>query len=275
MTEEIFETLDLKEYEETALKETLSMGRTTAPNLADATGIPKARIYGVLDQLADRGFIKIIPGRPKKYQPKPPEEILETARENLRQEYRQAEARIEENRGEFLDKYRPIYETGSQDITPTEELFHVVDVGNPSEKETRRIYRKADEKIRVLTKAFEYIDEVKTGIVDAAERDIDFKVLYVHPRNLESRSREVQIETREILDRHGIEYRYSNKPLPWRGTIADPSMDYDTGEAIILVEEKEIPLHMRQAAVTENNSFAAGLGRFFDLVWEHDSQYEP
>jgi hypothetical protein len=31
---------------------------------------------------------------------------------------------------------------------------------------------------------------------------------------------------------------------------------------------------MRQAAVTENGSFVAGLGRYFDLIWEHESVSE-
>lgn len=28
---------------------------------------------------------------------------------------------------------------------------------------------------------------------------------------------------------------------------------------------------MRQAAVTDNGSFVAGLSRYFDLIWEHES----
>jgi sugar-specific transcriptional regulator TrmB len=61
---DLFDALDLTEYEELALSNLLRLGRTTAPNLAEATGIPKARIYGVLDGLADNGFVKVIPGRP-------------------------------------------------------------------------------------------------------------------------------------------------------------------------------------------------------------------
>ena len=51
---DVFDLLGLTEYEETALTELIRMGQTTAPNLAEATGIPKARIYGVLDALSDR-----------------------------------------------------------------------------------------------------------------------------------------------------------------------------------------------------------------------------
>jgi hypothetical protein len=40
------------------------------------------------------------------------------------------------------------------------------------------------------------------------------------------------------------------------------------------VEEEDVPLYMRQAAVTENESFVAGMGRYFDLIWQYDSLAE-
>ncbi|UTF55434.1 helix-turn-helix domain-containing protein [Natronosalvus rutilus] len=57
----LLEQLDLKEYEATALAHFLEFGRATAPTISEATGIPKARVYGVLESLSDKGFIKIIP----------------------------------------------------------------------------------------------------------------------------------------------------------------------------------------------------------------------
>jgi len=32
-----------------------------------------------------------------------------------------------------------------------------------------------------------------------------------------------------------------------------------------------VPNHMRQAAITENGAFVAGLKRYFGLIWEHES----
>jgi len=104
---DVFDLVGLTEYETTALEELLSLGRTTAPNLADATDIPKARIYGVLDSLADRGFVKVVPGRPKEYQPKAPEELLDRAIENRRQSYEHFAAEIDDSRDAFLSTYRP------------------------------------------------------------------------------------------------------------------------------------------------------------------------
>jgi len=39
-----------------------------------------------------------------------------------------------------------------------------------------------------------------------------------------------------------------------------------------MVEQEEIPNHHRQAAVTENPSFVAGLWQYFDLLWRHESR---
>ena len=270
---QLLEQLELTEYEATALEAMLTIGRTSAPSLVDATGIPQARIYGVLDELANQGFVKVFPGRPKEFQPKSPEEILDRAVENRRQEYESYETTIGELRTPFLETFEPQYQQASEEITPTEELFHVVDVGDPSESETRVIYREAEGTINVLTKSLEYLPSIEVAVADALNKGIDINMLFLHPKHLSERNQEIQREVLDTLDATYSEVgvRFSEHPLPWRGTLADPSMDYDSGTAIILVEEKDIPLHMRQAAVTENGSFVAGLKRYFELIWEYES----
>ena len=271
-----FDRLGLTEYEATALEELLALGRTTAPNLAEATGIPKARIYGVLESLSDRGFVKVIPGRPKEYQPKAPDEMLDRAVENRRQDYETFAEAIEEMRPDFLAEFEPRYERASEDIRPAEELFHVVDVGEPSERETRRIYREAEEGIWVVTKSFEYFDSIEPALADAIERGVDVSVLLLDPGHLATEPRDEPAIQREIVAEitaayPSIEVRFSVEKLPFRGNVADPSMDYESGTAILVVEEEEVPNHMRQAAITENGAFVAGLKRYVDLIWKHES----
>jgi len=271
--EDLLAHLDLREYETTALQELLTLGRSTAPNLAEATGIPRARIYEVLDELADRGFVEVIPGRPKEYQAKHPEVILDRAVENERQDFESFRTEIEDVRAEFVSTLGPMFERASEDVTPTEDLFHVVDVGEPSETETRQLYHDADREVNVLTKSFAYLDSVRPALTDALDRGIEVRVLMLDPAHLSADNREVQAEIyRELTDSYPeVAVRFSNERLPLRGTVADPSMDYESGKAILLVEETDIPLSMRQAAVTDNGSFVAGLKRLFDLIWEHDS----
>jgi len=275
MTEasDVFDRVGLTEYEATAIEQLLALGRTTAPNLAEATGIPKARIYGVLESLADRGFIKVIPGRPKEYQPKAPDEILDRAIENSRQSYEEFVTGVEAKRDAFLAEYEPRFERASEDISPTAELFHVVDVGEPSERETRRLYRDAEETLGIITNSFAYLDSVVGALDEAVERGVDVSVLFLHPGQLPAEKAAVQAEMVDRLETElpEVGVRFSTEKLPWRGTLVDPSMEYDSGEAILLVEEPDVPNHMRQAALTENGSFVAGMKRYFDLVWEYES----
>ena len=271
---DVFDMVGLTEYEATALEQLLSLGRTTAPNLAEASGIPKARVYGVLESLSDRGFIKVIPGRPKEYQPKSPSDILDRAVENRRQSYESFAADMDSYRDAFLAEYQPRFEQASEDISPTAELFHVVDVGEPSERETRRLYNDADKTLRVITSSFAYLDNVERALAETLDCGVKVNVLFLHPDALPGEKAAVQAN---IVDRLTTEYpaidlRFSTEKLPWRGTLVDPSMDYDSGEAILLVEEPNVPNHMRQAAITNNGSFVAGMKRYFDLIWEYESR---
>jgi sugar-specific transcriptional regulator TrmB len=271
--EELLGTLDLREYETQALRELLTLGRSTAPNLAEATGIPRARIYDVLDTLADRGFVEVIPGRPKEFQAKHPEAILDRAVENERQSYESFRDDIESTREAFVSTFGPLFERASEDVTPTEDLFHVVDVGDPSETETREQYNEADREVTVLTKSFAYLDSIRPAFEDALERGVDVRVLMLDPDLLEPENRERQADVYETLQSAypEVDVRFSAEKLPIRGTLVDPSMAYDSGTAILLVEEEDVPLSMRQAAVTDNPSFVAGLNRLFELIWEYDS----
>lgn len=265
--------LDLKEYEATALAHLLRAGRTTAPDISEATGIPRARVYGVLDSLADYGFIKVIPGRPKEYQPKPPAKILERAKENRRQRYEDYCRDVEELQEDFLEQFQPLYEQADEEVTPTAELFNVVDVGEPSETETRRLYQLAEDEVYVITNSFAYFDGVESAVENALEEGLDVSVLFLNPQLLPEENSSIQQQIIEVLrtEYPSVEYRFSEEFLPWRGTFIDPSMNYDSGQAIFLVEETDVPDHKRQAAITENGSFVAGMKRYFDLIWQHES----
>lgn len=271
--EQLFDRLELTDYESIALEQLLILGRTTAPDLSEATGIPKARIYGVLDELADAGYVNVFPGRPKEFQPRPPAVILETSVENRRQDFESFRGSIEDIREDFLATFEPFYERAAEEVTPTEELFYVVDVGEPSERETRRLYREADDQLCVITKSFEYFETIETAFGNAVDRGLEVRILFLDPGRLSPENRAVQGEILRRLDDEypSVERKFSPERLPWRGTIADPSLEYESGEAILLVEEENIPLNLRQAAVTENASFVAGIGRYFDMIWKYES----
>ena len=266
----VFALLELSKYETTALQALFQVGRTTAPALTELTDIPKARIYEVLNALADRGFVEVTPTRPKEYAPKSPAVVLDRAVENERDAFESQVASLEMIRAPFIDAYQPLFEEADVHATPTEELFTVVDVGSPSERETRRLYDAATARISVITKSFAYLDAVRSTLNAAIERGVDVQVLLLRPAALSTTNREIQAEHVATLSEElpPVKMRFDEGPLPIRGTLCDPSMSYTSGQALILVEELDVPLSLRQAALTENASLVAGLQRFFDLLWE-------
>ena len=272
--EDLFSLLDLTEYETTALEELLLLGRTTAPDLAEATGIPKARIYGVLDSLSEAGYVKVVPGRPKRYEPHEPAAIADRAVENRRHAYERFREDVEAVEESFVDTYAPVQDRGVDELSPTEDLFHVVDVGEPSERETRRLFREAEEAVYVLTKSFGYVESVEVAMREALDRGVAIDVLMLAPNHLSEANQQQQAEIRAFLAEEfpGVTVHVVDRTLPWRGTVADPSLEYDSGRGLLLVEQEEIPNHHRQAAVTENPSFVAGLWQYFDLLWRHESR---
>ena len=266
----VFALLELSKYETTALRALFQAGRTTAPALTELTDIPKARIYEVLNALADRGFVEVTPTRPKEYAPKSPAVVLDRAVENERDAFESQVASLEMIRAPFIDAFQPLFEEADVHATPTEELFTVVDVGNPSERETRRLYDAATARISVISKSFAYLDAVRPSLTDAVERGVDVRVLLLRPAALSATNREIQAaQVATLAEEHpAVQVRFDDGPLPIRGTLCDPSMSYTSGQALILVEELDVPLSLRQAALTENASLVAGLQRFFDLLWE-------
>jgi sugar-specific transcriptional regulator TrmB len=272
--DDFFSLLDLTEYEETALEELLILGRTTAPDLAEATGIPKARIYGVLDTLSEAGYIKIIPGRPKQYQPHDPEAIVERAIMNKQDSYERFKNEATRVADDFVDSYSPVRDRDVDELSPTEDLFYVVDVGEPSEQETRRLFREAEEEVFVLTKSFGYLDTIEPAMRSAIDAGVTVDVLMLAPEHLTSENRQEQEEIRSFLTETfpSVTVRITDRVLPWRGTFADPDLQYETGQGLLLVEQEEVPNHLRQAAVTENPAFVAGLWQYFDLLWHHESE---
>ncbi len=147
-------------------------------------------------------------------------------------------------------------------------------MGESSETETRKLYASGDSTLCVLTKSFEYFHGIEPAFKDAVDRGVTVEILFLNPKHLTEQNKTIQKEIISYIDETypDVDYRFSDEKLPWRGTLTDPSMEYDTGKAIFLVEETDVPLHMRQAAVTENGSFVAGMKRYFDLIWEYESR---
>jgi sugar-specific transcriptional regulator TrmB len=78
---ETLESAGLSPYQATAYVTLLGLGTASATELADASGVPKPRIYDVLDALESRGFVETYRNDSLRASAHSPAEVLSTLRE--------------------------------------------------------------------------------------------------------------------------------------------------------------------------------------------------
>jgi len=262
--------MGLNEYQASALAHLMFLGETKATTLSKASGVPNARIYGVLDELSQKGLIIIRPGRPALYAPLTPQEIADALETATREDIRRELTIIQSYRGEFEKVSEKVFMKAGTSEQRT-SLIRIISVGEVSLEETKKLYRQAKDRLLISTRAMEYFDDVKDELLGAKERGVDIHMLMRKPVSLNAEDASTQKETiaelRSLLG-DDIKIRFSDE-VEIRGCI----IDHETGgKALFLVEEEGVPLFLREAALTAHPGVVKALGSMFDLKWRSDSE---
>lgn len=261
--------MGLNEYQASALSYLMLLGETKATALSKTSGLPSARIYGVLDELAKIGLATIRPGRPILYKARSPEEIAGSLIFFSMNELKQRLETLEEHAKDLTEIGNKIYLKGKKGVL-TIPLLRIVSVGQVSLEETRNLYEAAKEEILILSKALEYLPEVTENLKKALAKGTSIKIILMNPDLLELEDREKQatVISRMRKESLGAEVRFS-EDVPMRGCIIDPKRE---GKALFLVEDPGVPFFLREAAITSHPSVVKGLALMFNLMWEYRSK---
>jgi len=266
----ILADIGLNEYQASALSHLLHLGETKAPTLSKASGVPSARIYGILEELSQKGLVIIKPGRPALYSPMSPEEISGALIADARQEIRKRLEYIESYREEFLTRAKEIHLQGGS-VKTRPPLLRIVSVGEVSIEETRKLYQGAQKKIIILTRAMDYHPTISETLNAAATRGVQISILMRSQESLNkddiAKRNSVITHLQETLS-DSVEIKTSNE-VPLRGCIVDPDTE---GRALFLVEERGVPYVFREAAITSHPGVVRGLTSMFELKWKYDSK---
>lgn len=263
------QNMGLNEYQALTLSHLMYLGETKATTLSKASGVPNARIYGILDELSKKGLIIIRPGRPTLYSPLYPEEISDALLTLAREEIRQKLIIIESYREEFQSTADQMFlKAGTTEVrTP---LIRIVSVGDVSLEETKKLYRTAKQELLISTRAMEYLPEVKNDLFDASKRGVIIKILMRSGSSLihdDIKKRNINIiQLNEVLQ-DTLQIRFSRE-VHIRGCIIDSNLE---GKALFLVEEEGVPFFLREAAITSHPGVVKGLANMFNLKWRYDS----
>lgn len=258
-------SLGLSEYQSAILGCAMLLGESTATDLGKAARVPSPRVYETISELGDMGLVKVRPGRPLVCSPFSAKETVERIVRYRRTTLEQ-ELKVIEDAGASLTKELNQAKPRSDNHPRSSPLVRLVDVGDVSEQETKRMYRRAKEDLEVFSRAFEYLPRVVDELAAAAKRNLKLRVILLDPSRLPARSVKVQREMMALLKSRvpDAQVKFSTD-VPLRGTVVDP---HSEGAAILLAEEKGVPLFVREAAVTENIGVVRGLALLFDLLWK-------
>ena len=261
--------MGLNEYQASALAFLMYLGETKATNLSKASGVPNARIYGILEELSQKGLVIVRPGRPALYAPMAPEEIADGLIADAREEIRERLTLVESNRKNFSFIASDVFLKGCS-VRVRTPLIRIVSVGEVSIEETRRLYRSARSDILILTRAMEYLPQVIDELGDAVSRGIRIRVLMRSRGSLkkdDAEKRDRSISKMRALSKDLVDIHVSDEIL-LRGSVIDPESG---GRALFLVEEEGVPYYLREAAITSHPGVVRGLANMFDLKWRFDS----
>ncbi|MEM4246256.1 MAG: helix-turn-helix domain-containing protein [Candidatus Bathyarchaeia archaeon] len=210
----ILKSLGLTEYEARAYLALVAHRHLTAGELSAGAAIPLTRVYGVLDSLSEKGFVKMSPGRPRTYEATPPESALSSFLQHLRASAERDFRRLKEVGDELLQELEPRYWEKRYKVSP-EELLRALPSLAAAEEETSRAIAEAERRVDILSAVFGWGVRVGGEVAQALARGVAFRLLLLSPE-ADHRAMVDRFPSSRFEVRAGSEFWY-----PLRGTIVD------------------------------------------------------
>lgn len=249
--------MGLSEYESRAYLAVLQSGLSTATEISDAADVPQSRVYDVLEDLEEKGFVTVQPGRPKKFGPIEPELAVN--------QY------VEYKRDSFEDKISRTRETGEEFVNELDEenfqyrqndeidVFWSYKGKNYILSQFGEYCQRSSDQIRMVMKGNSFermVNQHKEVLHDRHDHGVDIKIIVPYRE-----VRDMVLETaREWADLHnatGIQGRF-----------------YLFDAERVMVAWKSDQEDRFVAMATQSSQLQATLRMLFDLFWENTSPHE-
>jgi len=248
---ESLKQVGLTTYESEAYLALISKRMMTAEEISEKTSVPITRVYGTLEQLMQKGFAKVVQGRPKRFHAVSPEQAKREYVTHLRQEYETELLTIDNALRNLQRQVEPIYVESHLQVRAEELLEPLTDL-RIMEKRTIDYVEGAESEILISTALFSWLPKIRTELRDAIKRGVSVRVL-MQLGDVQTKNPFTE------LTKFGVQIRES--PDPWhpvRGTLVDSK---DLIFVIWAAEETE--RHWNPIVYTPNHTKNPGLIRIF------------
>lgn len=206
----------LTEYEAKVYLALLDRAELTAEEISSLSEVPLPRVYDVLESLEEKGFVKIISGRPRRFEAVEPKLAFQNYIAYLRRSLDQEILNLEN----LFNSLHPIleehYYRSRLRVDPSSLLEPLPDLYDMEER-TKNMISSAKREVIIFSQLFTWFNKVEKEIKDALDRGVEFRVLM---RILNPESKDIYTRLQKL----GVKVRISSEDwYPVRGTIVDRS----------------------------------------------------
>ena len=177
--------LGLTGYESSAYLALTTRGQATATEVARLAGLPRQRVYDVLDALVLRGLATVAPGRPARYAATPPDAALGRLLEHRRTELQKLELDV----ADTVARLAPAYRAG-RDATDPLDFIEVLRDPAAIAKRFTELEDSVEREILVFTKPpyavdpAENVEGLKLLERKIEARSVYERTIYDHPAHV-------------------------------------------------------------------------------------------
>jgi len=268
-----FSTFGLNTYETKSYLSLLEKDSLSAVEVAKISGVPRGRVYEILENLLAKGFCLSIPGKVKKYKAVNPTVFQERIQPKLKvveseidQKKRELDS-IKKDTNEIIESLVPLYNASRSKSEPLEYIEIIKDLYQIRRKYLQ-LCREAKEEVLAFSKP-PYGGGPRKGLEEQAQQEPPkgrrTRAIYEIPKDKE----EIEWLFKCIISvsaSHGEEVRVL-KELPMKMAIFDSKI-------VLLVLEDPIS---KQTSLTtqiiEHRSLAKGLKMLFEMLWEQAEDF--
>lgn len=210
----LLKSLGLTVYEIKTFKALLEASSLTADQIHVVTDIPTPRIYDTIDSLEKKGLVRVIPGRPKKFECIDPNIGLDNFLSQLKEEYEKDLDKITKTTNTLKTVLGNSYYESHYKIQP-DELLQAYSSLDEMQSKTSNIIENAKEEVCIFTNVFYWFDEVKVAIEKVLSRSVSVRVIM---SMLDSKSKKIA----SLLAQMGASVReLPEDSFSIRGTLVD------------------------------------------------------
>ncbi|MHA1396230.1 MAG: TrmB family transcriptional regulator [Candidatus Heimdallarchaeaceae archaeon] len=254
--------LGLTQYEIKTLKTLLARSTATAEEIHKQTDIPTPRIYDTVDALEKKGLVKIVAGRPKKFEPVNLELGLQKFLEFKEKEFTSKLQKMNNLSQEILSLLsNPDYQ--SQLIIKPDELLESFSSLSEMQLKTIDLINKAKKEICIFTNVFYWFIQVQEHLLNALKRGVKVRVLMTIE---DEKSRRFA----ENLSLMGAEVRsITGNTVLARGTL----IDQEQVVFVIWVSPIQHEKYVYRPHISSNPGIIEIFSNNFEFLWERGETF--